>query len=52
MADKKKVEKTEDPKEVDVNAFVARKLKAINELESDAQAKFLAQRVLSNKRGK
>lgn len=49
----KKVEaKKETPKKVDVNAFIARKLKVINELESEASKKFLAQRVLNNKRGK
>lgn len=58
MAEKKaekKAEKSvenETPMEVDVNAFVARKLKAINLLDSDAEKKFLAQRVLNNKRGK
>lgn len=52
MADKKKAEKTETPEKVDINAFVARKLKAINELESEAEKRFLAQRVLNNKRGK
>ena len=53
MADKKeKAEKKETPVEVDVNAFVARKLKDINELPSEARATFLADRVLSNKRGK
>lgn len=50
MAEKK--EKKEDVKGVDIDAFTARKLKDINELESDAMAKFLAERVLSNKRGK
>lgn len=44
--------KKETPKKVDVNAFIARKLKVINELESDAAKQFLAQRVLNNKRGK
>lgn len=48
MAEKKK----ETPDKVDVNAFIARKLKVINELESEAKAKFLAERVLENKRGK
>lgn len=53
-ADKKadKSVEEETPKEVDVNAFVARKLMAINLLDSDAEKKFLAQRVLDNKRGK
>ena len=49
MAEKKA---KETPAEVDVNAFVARKLKDINELENDAEAKFLAARVLDNKRGR
>ena len=44
----------EAPKQevVDVDAFVSRKLKAINEMENKAEAEFLAQRVLANKRGK
>lgn len=52
MAEKKKEKKEETPKVVDVDAFIARKLRIINELDSDAEAKFLAERVLSNKRGK
>lgn len=52
MTEKKKTETKETPVEVDVNAFVARKLKDINELENEAKAKFLATRVLDNKRGK
>ena len=50
-----KVEKKTETKKtpaVDVDAFVARKLKDINELENEAKAKFLATRVLDNKRGK
>ena len=50
MAEKK--EKEAPKQEVDVNAFISRKLKAINEMENKATAKFLAQRVLDNKRGK
>lgn len=52
MAEKKKEKKEETPKTVDLDAFIARKLRVINEMESDAKAKFLAERVLSNKRGK
>lgn len=61
MADKKKAEKVEPekvekeaPKKevVDVDAFIARKLFAINEMDNEALAEFLAQRVLNNKRGK
>lgn len=48
MAEKKK----ETPDKVDVTAFISRKLKVINEMESEAKAKFLAERVLGNKRGK
>ena len=49
MAEKKE---KEAPAKVDVDAFIARKLKDINELESDADKEFLAKRVLINKRGK
>lgn len=53
MSEKKeKTETKETPAVVDVDAFVARKLKDINELENEADAKFLAARVLNNKRGK
>lgn len=48
MAEKKE----KAPEEVDIDAFVARKLKAINEMENKALARRLAQRVLENKRGK
>ena len=48
MAEKKEKEAPE----FDFDAFVARKLKAINEMENKAKAKFLAQRVLESKRGK
>lgn len=48
----KKKEKETPERKVDVNAFVARKLKDINEIENEALAKFLAERVLNNKRGK
>ena len=51
-AEKVEVKETKTPEKVDVNAFIARKLKVINEIESDAQRQFLAQRVLNNKRGK
>lgn len=53
MAEKKpKEEKTpEKVEKVDVDAFIARKLKSINEMENEALAQFLAQRVLDNKRG-
>lgn len=49
MAEKKE---KEVPEKVDVDAFVARKLKAINEMENKAKARFLAQRILESKRGK
>lgn len=49
MAEKKE---KETPAKVDVDAFVARKLKDINEYENEAEARFLADRVLGNKRGK
>ena len=47
-----KVEKKETPKKVDLDAFIARKLKVINELDDEAEKDFLAKRVLNNKRGK
>lgn len=52
MAEKKKEETPKKKEEVDVNAFISRKLKPINEMGETASAKFLAQRVLENKRGK
>ena len=55
MADKaEKAEKKakENPAEVDVNAFISRKLKVINDLYDEAEKRFLADRVLGNKRGK
>ena len=42
----------EEIEKVDVDAFIARKLKAINDLDNEAEKQFLAQRVLDNKRGK
>lgn len=51
MAEKKEKEAPKQEK-VDVEAFIARKLKAINEMGNKADAEFLAQRVLANKRGK
>lgn len=57
MSEKKEKEapekkEKETPEKVDVDAFIARKLKAINEMDDEAEAKFLADRVLGNKRGK
>jgi len=49
MAEKKE---KEAPAKVDVDAFIARKLKDINEMDNEAKAEFLAARVLNNKRGK
>lgn len=49
MAEKKEKEASA---KVDVDAFIARKLKDINEMDNEAKAEFLAARVLSNKRGK
>ena len=51
MAEKKEKEAPKK-QEVDVNAFISRKLKSINEMGETASAMFLAQRVLDNKRGK
>ena len=51
MAEKKEKE-TPEKKKVDVDAFIARKLKVINEMDNEAEKAFLAQRVLDNKRGK
>lgn len=48
MAEKKEVEKKEEMK-VDVQAFKARKLKAINQMQDAAKAKAAADRVLSNR---
>lgn len=50
MADKKEEKKEE--KKVDVSAFIARKLKAINEMDNKALARDLAKRLMMNKRGK
>lgn len=50
MAEKK--EATPKVAKVDVNAFVARKLKAINEMENKAMARDLVKRLMMNKRGK
>lgn len=42
--------KKEVKKEVtDVEQFIARKLKAINEMQNKAKARFLAERVLKNR---
>lgn len=45
-------EKKEAKKAVDVDKFIARKLKSINEMKNEAKAKKLANRVLNNKGGK
>lgn len=37
---------------VDIEAFIARKLKAINEMDDKAKARDLARRLMMNKRGK
>lgn len=42
-------EKKEETKKVNRNAFVARKLKVINDLPNKAKAKKLAERLLSSK---
>lgn len=39
-----------EPKGVDVEAFIRRKLYAINEMENKALAKVLAERVVSNRK--
>lgn len=44
-------EKKEEEAKVDVKAFIARKLKAINEMENKALARDLARRLMMNKRG-
>lgn len=48
------VEKTEEIIEtkpaVDVDKFIARKLKALNEMENKAKARSLGERVLKNRR--
>lgn len=48
-----KVEKAEEIVEkavVDVDKFIARKLKALNEMENKAKARSLGERVLKNRR--
>lgn len=58
MADEKvkaeKAKKAEIPVDepIDVEAFINRKLKAINKMANKAKAKSLANRVMNNKRGK
>ena len=53
MAEEKKpVEKKPVKAKVDVDKFIARKLKAVNEMKDEAKAKELAERVMRNKRGK
>lgn len=47
MAEKKPVEE----KKLDVNKWIARKLKAINEMKDEAKAKAVAERVMKAKRG-
>jgi hypothetical protein len=48
MAEEKKTEKVEKKKVT----FIERKMKAINEMESPAKKRFLAERVLNRKVGK
>lgn len=48
MAEKKEETKVES-KKVDVAAFKARKLKALNEMANKAKARDLAERILANK---
>ena len=45
-----KPEKKPMKKTVDVDAFINRKLKVINEMTNKAQAKVLAERVISNRK--
>jgi len=42
--------KKEEPKKVDINAFINRKLKDINELGKPAKAQVLARRVIRNRK--
>lgn len=49
MAEKKEKKAAENKPDIDL--FVTNKLKAINEMDG-RRAKFLAERVLANKRGK
>ena len=57
MATKKKDEAieeivvAEEPKTDFTEEFIARKLKAINEMEDQAKARKLAERVLANRKG-
>lgn len=45
-----KPEKKPIKKKVDVDAFINRKLKVINEMTNKAQAKVLAERVIANRK--
>lgn len=57
MATKKKEEMieevivAEEPKIDPVEEFIARKLKAVNEMEDRAKARKLAERILANRKG-
>lgn len=53
MADKDKVEKTEvrvDNTKQETEKFIARKMKAINEMQSPAKARRAAARLLKNRK--
>ena len=50
VIDAEAVEKAEDATGQDVDAFIARKIKVINELDNPAKARRAARRVLANKR--
>lgn len=51
MSEKKEEKAVEKPV-VDIEAFIARKLKAVNEMDNRAMARDLAKRLMMNKRGK
>ena len=57
MAEKKKtaeIVEAVDPKAekpVDTEAFIQRKMKAINEMQNKATARYLADRVIKNRKG-
>lgn len=54
MAEKKKTadNATVEPAKVDVEAFIQRKMKAINDMQDKATARYLADRIISNRKEK
>ena len=54
MADKKKTTENAyiEPAKVDIEAFIQRKMKAINDMQDKATARYLADRVISKRKEK